>query len=114
MLRAGHKHKASDAFLHDIVGLIVQYYRPTKIYLFGSRAKGTQRSDSDFDLLVLVEKKASFSKEQEFYRARWDASLTRPVDLVVWTEKGFNELLAVKTSLPYTISREGKLLYEAA
>jgi predicted nucleotidyltransferase len=105
---------ATDTFLRDIVSLIVEFYKPTRVYLFGSRAKGNERADSDFDIVVLVDKKISFSKEREFYKARWDAKLTRPVDIVVWTEKGFRELLEVKTSLPCTVAEEGKLLYEAA
>jgi predicted nucleotidyltransferase len=48
----------SDADALDImrwmVDVIVREVRPHRIVLFGSRARGTQRPDSDIDLLVVV------------------------------------------------------------
>ncbi len=56
-----------------------------KILLFGSRAKGTYRQDSDFDFLVVVDKKLSFNE-------KWDiidevkiklAKLKIPNDIII-------------------------------
>jgi predicted nucleotidyltransferase len=46
---------ASEAqALEAIVTRIVEKVDPEAIWLFGSRARGTNRSDSDFDLLVVT------------------------------------------------------------
>ncbi len=44
-----------DAWLPMIVGRIVQVANPARIVLFGSRARGDAREDSDYDLLVIVD-----------------------------------------------------------
>ena len=41
--------------IDDIVERLVREYDPDRIILFGSRAAGTAREDSDIDLLVLKE-----------------------------------------------------------
>ena len=40
--------------LRELVGRIVAEADPLRILLFGSRAEGTARTDSDFDLLVVM------------------------------------------------------------
>lgn len=40
--------------LNRLVGAIVRAFDPVAIYLFGSRARGGAREDSDYDLMVVV------------------------------------------------------------
>lgn len=42
-----------DPLVHRVVQRIVQAVHPERVILFGSRARGTNRPDSDVDLLVL-------------------------------------------------------------
>lgn len=44
-----------DPWLPAIVGRIVRLVDPTRIILFGSRARGTARPGSDYDLLVVLD-----------------------------------------------------------
>lgn len=44
-----------DLWLTHIVGRIVRAMDPVRIVLFGSRARGDQRPDSDYDLLVVMD-----------------------------------------------------------
>lgn len=44
-----------DATLRTIVDAIASTIHPTRIVLFGSRARGDARPDSDFDLLVVYD-----------------------------------------------------------
>jgi uncharacterized protein len=56
-LRAAQGRPAAtvDPWLPMIVGRIVRVVDPARIVLFGSRAKGSAREDSDYDLLVIVD-----------------------------------------------------------
>ena len=39
----------------DLLDPVVEYFKPQRVILFGSRARGTARRDSDIDLLVVVD-----------------------------------------------------------
>jgi len=45
---------SADMALQDVLDRLVSFYRPEAVYLFGSRARGDDRADSDYDLLVVV------------------------------------------------------------
>jgi predicted nucleotidyltransferase len=40
--------------LVDALGRVVEAYEPERIYVFGSRARGTPHADSDIDILIVV------------------------------------------------------------
>lgn len=46
--------KAVDQKLEQITSWLKQELKPTKLYLYGSRANGTARPDSDYDFCALV------------------------------------------------------------
>ena len=103
-----------DEYLHGLVQLLINYYKPVKIYLFGSKARGDSGPNSDYDVMVIVRKRISPLKRKQFHNARWDAGLTVASDIVLVTQKYFEERLQLKSSLPTTVAEEGKLLYDAA
>ncbi len=43
-----------DPRLSEVLRRLVEAYRPERIYLFGSHARGDVGPDSDYDLLVVV------------------------------------------------------------
>ena len=43
-----------DPALREIVRRIADAYHPLRIYLFGSKARGTAGPDSDYDLLIVM------------------------------------------------------------
>lgn len=47
---------ALDTLLPNVVGRIVRAVDPYRIILFGSRARGDSRPDSDYDLLVVLDR----------------------------------------------------------
>ena len=49
-----HTAGQHDAFLKDVVTLIVTRYQPSRVFLFGSRARGDFKADSDYDFLIEV------------------------------------------------------------
>ncbi len=99
--------------LAEVVRRLVEAYRPLRIYLFGSQARGDARPDSDHDLLVVVADDAPVERRQPFlaYRVLWGAGL--PVDVLVWTVGEFDARRHLRASLPGTVLREGKLLHAA-
>ena len=102
-----------DAYLRKAVETIIQHYRPIEIYLFGSKARGDDGPNSDYDLLVVVRGKVPREKRNRFHDLRWKLGLTQAIDVVIFSKEGFESRLEVKTSLPSTVVGEGKLLYAA-
>ena len=47
-------HATAAQALDEVVYRLVEALNPVAIYLFGSRARGTARPDSDFDLIVVT------------------------------------------------------------
>lgn len=104
---------ARDPKLAEVVRRLVEAYRPERIYLFGSAARGEERPDSDYDLLVVVSDDAPRERKDSklAYRVLWGTGVA--ADVVVWEKSAFERRARVVTSLPATVSREGELLYGA-
>ncbi len=87
-------------------------YRPEQVYLFGSEARGDADADSDLDLAVVVRDEASAEQASPRRAAEALWGLERGADVVVFRESDFSARRSVVASLPWTIHREGRLLYE--
>ena len=111
--RPGGATLVADPLLDEAVRRLVDAFRPEQIYLFGSRARGDSREDSDYDLMVVV----SDSDLPPHRRAQHAHLALRNVhvaaDILVWTRQEFDRFLPVVGSLAATIVREGRLLYGA-
>lgn len=105
----------TDQTIDEMVKIVVEEFSPEKVILFGSRASGQSRPDSDVDFLVI--ERAPFgprrSRRRELSRIRralWDFMI--PIDILLYSEK---EVKTWKNSLNHIIGRslrEGKVLYE--
>lgn len=85
-------------------------YRPRRIVLFGSYARGKPRPDSDVDLLVVMPFKGSgVSKAAEMIRK---LSPSFAVDLVIRTPTDIERRVAMNDFFLKEATK-GKLLYEA-
>lgn len=108
-----HADLESDPILGEIVHRLVQAYEPERVYLFGSKARGEDSADSDYDLVVVVPGQSP----PERRRSRLAYQVLRgsgvAADVLVWTRQAFEERLHLKTSLPHTVVDEGRLLYAA-
>jgi len=104
---------ANDPGLAEVIRRLRELYRPERIYLFGSAARGEAGPDSDYDLMVVVadDTPAPLRDSGRAYKAIWRLGVAS--DVLVWTHSDFEDRLALKASLPATIVREGKLLYAA-
>ena len=73
--------------IDEFVAQIVRYFNPEKVVLFGSHAYGTAESDSDLDILVILNFRGkSFNKSLEILnrikpRFAVDLLAKRPTDV---------------------------------
>lgn len=100
-----------DPILREMVRRLVAALNPERIYLFGSQARGDAGPDSDYDLLVLVERPVQprYRLAQAGFRAL--QGVPAAVDVVVWDRETFDARLHLKASFPATVVREGTLLH---
>jgi predicted nucleotidyltransferase len=89
----------------------VEVAQPEKIILFGSRARGDARPDSDFDELVIKEtNEPSYRRDAPLYVAV--ADLPVEVEILVYTPDEVAEWAQVPQAFITTATREGKTVYE--
>ena len=102
-----------DPVLAEIVRRLREAYRPERIYLFGSKARGDAGPDSDYDLLVVVPDDAPRERQTSrlAYEVLWGTGTA--ADVLVWPRGRFDSRVHLKASLPATVEREGKLLHAA-
>jgi predicted nucleotidyltransferase len=104
---------AGDPILNELVRRLVDTYRPERIYLFGSVARGDAGPDSDYDIMVVVSDDAPPDLRDCALAYRALRGLGIAKDVLVWTRSDFDKRLHLRASLPSTILREGKLLHAA-
>ncbi|MBN1606249.1 MAG: nucleotidyltransferase domain-containing protein [Polyangiaceae bacterium] len=99
--------------LHALVAALVDALRPERIILFGSRARGDARMDSDVDLLVVAETDLP-PAQRAFLANRAVRDVGLPTDIVVVTPAELQRLSTWMSSIVAVALREGKVLHEAA
>jgi predicted nucleotidyltransferase len=102
-----------DAATAELVKRLVVLYEPEQVWLFGSRARGDARDDSDWDLLIVVSDDAP--PERRRARAAYKAmiDLEHGADVLVWPRSEFEARLPLRASLPRAVVDEGVLLHDA-
>ena len=107
------QHLSGRARIDLIVKRIVSKFRPERIILFGSHARGDAGPDSDIDLLVVMAVEGSIrEKRLEVRQALHDIPV--PVDLIVTTPEDFAWRKDVVGTIEWPAAREGKVLYANA
>jgi len=101
-----------DQAIAEITRVLVEYYHPERVYLFGSAARGDAGPDSDLDFCVVIPDEAP----ESLMRSGVIYSLlpAYATDVIPWRRSDFDARPEhVIASLPATVVREGKLLYDA-
>jgi predicted nucleotidyltransferase len=98
----------------DLLRSVVAYFKPRRVILFGSAAKGAAGADSGHDLLVVLDDDAP--PEHPNWRASYEARRDwhRAVDIVQCRESALRARAEVVGSLAHTIAAEGVIVYERA
>lgn len=78
-------------------------------YLFGSRARGTERPDSDYDLLLVVQQDFSLSEKDALYEQVMDVLLEtgRLISLKIFKQGEFQRLRDLNTPFLSRVLKEG-------
>jgi predicted nucleotidyltransferase len=100
-----------ESQLQKAINVIVRVADPEKIILFGSRARGDYRDDSDYDLCVIksnIEHRRRLAKK--LYRYLYETGAA--IDLIVETPEKFNELKNNPYMIYKAIKDNGRLIYE--
>lgn len=99
-----------DKTLEEIINRILQVIIPDKIILFGSRARGEARADSDYDFLIIKKGITNIGKiEGNLYENF--IGLEEPINIILTTP---DKLEKYKDTLGYVYKpalKEGIVVY---
>jgi predicted nucleotidyltransferase len=95
----------------EMVTRLVAEFHPLRVYLFGSYAWGNPSSDSDIDLLVVMDHLPDTSPRlaRRAYRAL--RGRKAPVDILFRGLESFTSRAAHPSTLEHKIDRDGVLLH---
>ncbi len=100
--------KGKQKILSHIKAYIKNIEPDSEIILFGSRARGGEREDSDWDLLILVPYAADLKEEQRFRHKLFDLELEygQAISTLVKSKKEWESEYRI-TPLYQNILKEG-------
>ncbi len=104
--------KNSKYILNEIKRIVTKKDSNAKIYLYGSRVRGTANKQSDWDLLILLNKKKITPEiEEEITYPLYDLEFEtgEVISPMVYSEREWNTKYKI-TPFYRNIMREGKLL----
>ncbi len=106
---------AVEPVLAEAVEIIVDQADPEQIYLFGSRARGNARPDSDVDLLVVEREPFGPNRSRRREMSRLCLALANlPVaaDVLVYACEELDHWRHARNHVIAHALRDGRLLYE--
>lgn len=99
------------SIIHDIAKRISNTFYPEKIILFGSYADGTQKEDSDIDLLIIQDSDVPI--QQRGFEIRMTLrDFKIPFDIIVYTPQEYDLEKKKNSVFMKSIITKGKVLYE--
>ena len=104
------KNNNSKNEINKNVKVIVNNFRPEKIVLFGSYARGESGPDSDIDLLVVIDTKRSTLDLAVEISSKLRHNF--PLDIIVKTPHEIEKRLKFGDFFLKNIIENGKVLYE--
>ncbi len=100
-------------FISDLVERLVTALCPQKIVLFGSRARGDHRPDSDVDILIIKNSELPrYKRAVAAHAALSGLPVPADMELLVYTPQEVKEWSTAPAAFVTTALREGKVLYE--
>jgi predicted nucleotidyltransferase len=102
-----------DKKIMEITDNIAKECMPKKIFLFGSYANNTNKSDSDLDFCIVLDMKDKRKIDilRSIRRKLYSIS-DIPLDLLIYDDKEFTERSDLTVTLENKIKNEGVLVYD--
>ena len=102
----------ADQVPEPLLTQVVSVFGPRRIILFGSRARGDARTDSDFDLVVVLDD--DVPNEHLSSKRRYEAhrGFPAPVDIIPCRVGVLKERARAIGSFAHTVLTEGVVVYE--
>ena len=97
--------------IDQVVEQIVEKFKPQKIILFGSYARGNPRHESDVDMLIIMNTR--LRDVQQAIQICQQIEYRFGLDLIVHTPKYLAERLKMGDWFLRDVVKEGKVLYES-
>jgi predicted nucleotidyltransferase len=97
--------------IDEVVRQIAEKFKPQKIILFGSYARGDPRPESDVDLLVIID--ASLKESKLSLEIRRYLGVMFGLDLIVYTSQHLKDRVEMGDWFLHDVLEEGKVLYES-
>lgn len=107
-----HRQNVDQELIREVVDRIAAEFKPQRIILFGSHARGDAKPESDLDLLVEMETNLEFydrirAVSSIFGLRRW------PLDVLVYTPAEVARMRGVNGTMVDLVEREGRVMYAA-
>ena len=94
----------------SITAQLIEKYKPEKIILFGSAARGDETPDSDMDFLIIKNDTPYMGRDRIIEVSRLiDRNL--PADFLVYRRDEFEKRIAMGDPFLEMVVAEGKVLY---
>jgi len=96
----------------ELLDPVLAYFRPRRVTLFGSAARGDAGPDSDIDLLVVVDDDTPAEKVTIKAGRESRRPYRLPADVIPVREETWRRFSQVVGTLPYAARTEGIVVYE--
>lgn len=108
-----------DPTLRRVIDVVVDHVQARRIILFGSRARGEERPDSDYDLMIVEDDPGPAAEPRITRVGQIYVDLTDrltgddgPVDLLLYNQEQFDLWGQSRTNIVGIAKREGRVVYE--
>ena len=90
-----------------LVSMLRDVLRPSEIWLFGSRARGTADRDSDWDILAVLDDNAAAELSDPILAWRISRESKVPSTVLTTRHSDLQQIWGLPNTLGYDLAREG-------
>jgi hypothetical protein len=96
----------------ELLDPVIAYFRPLRVILFGSAARGESGPDSDIDLLVVLDDDTPPEKLTLAAGYESRSSYRRAADVIPCRDRVFQRKRRIVGTLAYDAAKDGVVVYE--
>ena len=105
------RKRIPKSVIRNLSRQIAEQFKPQKIILFGSYARGNPHPESDVDLLVIMD--TPLKEVQQSIKICQQLEYMFGLDLIVYTPKNLAKRMKMGDWFIRDVLKEGKVLYES-